>query len=65
LFALRKAGFKERLLKLADTGGICVDLKTQSNMHKFRIYPNSLTYGWQEFEKRDPKLWELVRSFSL
>lgn len=62
--ALRKQGFKERLLKLADTGGICVDLKTQSNMHKFRVYPNSIVYPYIEFGKRDMELWELVKDFN-
>jgi hypothetical protein len=62
--AIRRAGYNERLLTLAETGGICVDLKTQSNMHKFRVYPNSIVYPYTEFEKRDKELWEIVKNFT-
>lgn len=60
---LFKEGYKLNLIKLDQTGGVCIDIKTSDNMHKFRVYPNSIVYPFDYLQKKDSHIWKMIQGF--
>ncbi len=56
-------GFNLNLIKLEQTGGICIDIKTADNMHKFRVYPNSIVYPFDVLQKKDSDIWQKITQY--
>lgn len=56
-------GVKTDLMKIADVGGLSLDLKTGDNINKFTVWANSVKLPYDEMIKLGPDLHEIIQSY--
>lgn len=64
--SIMKTGAECTLIRLSDTGGINISMKTQQdggNLNKFKLWNNAKYIQLRHIQSDHPDIWELIQSF--
>lgn len=53
-------GIKTTCVKMHETGGIGIDIKSKDSYSKFRLWPNSVPYAVEKLVEKSPELMKII-----